>query len=143
MRGQISLDLILAITIGFFAIGAVIALSAQIDEMQTEASIRQQLNDIGNGLAAVISNSAVLNDATTASIDFDVPSLLVPGEEKPQPCTIEINKTDGTIILSYDVFDLETGTSTPVEVTKYYVNPPGMTVLGNVKCGGMLSITKP
>ena len=39
MRGQISLDLILAITVGFFAIGAVFAVNAQIGEMQTDASI--------------------------------------------------------------------------------------------------------
>ena len=65
MRGQISLDLILAITIGFFAIGAVIAVNAQIGEMQTEASIRQQLNGIGDSLATVISNSAVLSPLQT------------------------------------------------------------------------------
>ena len=141
MRGQISLDLILAITIGFFAIGAVIAVSAQIGEMQTEASIRQQLNDIGNGVAAIISNSAVLNDAKTASIYFDVPFLLVPGEEKPQPCNITIGS--GTITLIYNIFDLETGISTPIVVTKHYVDPPGMTVPNSVKCGGRLYITRP
>ncbi len=141
MRGQISLDLILAITIGFFAIGGVIAINAQIGEMQTEASVRQQLDNIGNGLAAVISNSAVLNDATTASIYFDIPFLLVPGEEKPQPCKITIGS--GTITLTYNIFDLETGTSSPVEITKYYVDPePEMTVSNSVECGGRLDITK-
>ncbi len=141
MRGQISLDLILAITIGFFAIGAVIAVNAQIEEMQTEASIRQQLNDIGNGVASIISNSAVLNDADSASVYFDIPLLLIPGEGKPQPCAITI--AGGVINLSYEIFDLATGTSETINVTKRYVVPPGMTVPGNVECGGMLSITKP
>ena len=140
MRGQISLDLILAITIGFFAMGAVIAVNAQIGEMQTEASIRQQLNDIGNGLASVISNSAVLNDATTATLSFDVPALLVPGEETLQPCTITISA--GAITLTYNIFDLETGIDTPVEVTKHYVDPQGMTVPESAECGGRLEITK-
>ncbi len=143
MRGQISLDLILAIAIGFFVIGAVIAVNAQIGEMQTEASIRQQLNDIGNGLASVISNSAVLNDSTTAGVYFDIPKLLVPGEETPQPCNITIGS--GVIDLSYDIFDLETGISSEVKVTKYYyVEPTGtMDIPGSVECGGRLAITKP
>ena len=145
MRGQISLDLILAITIGFFAIGGVIAVSAQIGEMQTEASIRQQLNDIGNGVAAVISNSAVLNDADSASISFNVPALLVPGEETPQPCAIRI--AGGTITLTYEIFDLETGISTSVTVTKYYIDPEvglqPMDVPDNAECGGPLIITRP
>lgn len=140
MRGQISLDIILAITIGFFAIGAVIAVSAQIGEMQTQASIRQQLHDIGNGLAAVISNSAVLNDADTASVYFDIPFLLVPGEENPQPCSITI--AGGVINLSYAIFELETGNVEVINATKRYVDPPGMTVPGSVECGGILAITR-
>ena len=140
MRGQISLDLILAIAIGFFAIGAVIAVNAQIGEMQTQASIRQQLNDIGNGLAAVISNSAVFNDFATANISFNVPSLLVPGEEKPQPCEITI--AGGVINLSHEIFDLETGSSEVTNVTTRYVVPPAMTVPGSVECGGTLTITR-
>ncbi len=142
MRGQISLDLILAITIGFFAIGGVIAVNTQIGEMQSQASIRQQLNNIGNGLSAVISNSAVLNDSATASIYFDVPFLLVPGEETPQPCTIAIDDTTGTITLFYNIFDLETGTSTQVNVTKQYVVPPLMKVPTEIECGERLAITK-
>ena len=144
MRGQISLDLILAITIGFFAIGAVIAVSTQLGEMQTEASIRQQLNNIGNGVAAIISNSAVFNDATAANIDFDIPFLLVPGEEKPQPCAIKINETTGVITLSYDIFDLETETSSEIKVKKYYyVEPTGtMNIPVSAECGERLTITK-
>jgi len=138
MRGQISLDLILAIAIGFFAIATILAVNAQIGEMQTQASIRQQLNDIGNGLAAVISNSAVLNDGVAESIYFDVPFLLVPGEEKPQPCAITI--AGGVINLSYEIFDLETGTSEAINVTKRYVVPSGMIMLGSVECGGTLII---
>ncbi len=138
MRGQISLDLILAITIGFFAIGAVIAVNGQIGEMQEEASVRQQLHDIGNGLASVISNSAVMNDADSANIYFNIPALLVPGEETPQSCAIEI--ANGQIDLSYDLYDLETGIATPVDVTKYYVDPK-MNVPASVKCGEILTIT--
>ena len=147
MRGQISLDFILAVAIGFFAIGAVIAVSTQIGEMQTEASVRQQLHDIGNGLASVISNSAVLNDSETASVYFDVPYLLVPGEETQQKCSITIGKTcDETeasaICLSYDFFDLETGLSRTIKAEKRYVNPPLMDLPGSVECGERLAITK-
>lgn len=141
MRGQISLDFLLAITVALIAAGAILAVSGQIGQMQAQASARQQLDGIGNGLAVVISTSALLNDAGSASIDFDIPALLIAGEAKPQPCAIIIDTGNGTIWLLYEIIDLETGTTTPVNVTKHFVSPAGMNVPTSAECGGSIQIT--
>lgn len=143
MRGQISLDFILAIAVALIATGAILAVSGQIAQAQAQASARQQLDGIGNGLAAVISASAMLNEADSASIEFDIPALLVAGNARPQKCAISIDTGNGTIDLSYDLIDLETGTTTPINVTKHFVNPEGMIVSPtSAECGGSIQITK-
>ena len=107
MRGQISLDFILAITIALVAAGAILAVSGQIAQTQAQSSARQQLNGIGNSLAAVISYSGLLNEAgSSASITFDIPALLIAGSAKPEPCTITIDTINGTIVLQ-EMEDLE------------------------------------
>ncbi len=158
MRGQISLDFILAITIALVAAGAILAVSGQIAQTQAQSSARQQLDGIGNGLAAIISYSAILNDAGSgdASVEYSIPALLVAGKANPEkciisidtitgtePCTISINTITGTIDLSYDLIDLEADTTTPVNVTKNFVNPAGMIIYPtNAEFEGSIRITK-
>ncbi|MFA4855829.1 MAG: hypothetical protein WC634_04580 [archaeon] len=143
MRGQISLDFLLAITVALIATGAILAVSGQISQTQAQASARQQLDGIGNSLGAVISYSALLNEADSASIEFDIPGLLIAGEAVPQPCTIIINTDNNTIDLSYDIIDTETGLSENVSVAKHFVNPVGMSILPtSAECGGSIQITK-
>ncbi len=143
MRGQISLDIILTIAIGFIAVSSVVMISNEITAMQTQSSLRQQLNDIGNGLAQVISRSAILDDADSAIILFDIPKILVLGETKPQPCDIQIDKINDKIILSYEVINLETGDIETVSVEKGFVEPTGMNPLpDDIKCGETLTITR-
>ena len=143
MRGQISLDFILAIAIALVASGAILAVSGQISQEQAQASVRHQLDGIGNSLAAVVSHSALLNGADSASIEFDIPGLLIAGEAMPQPCTINIDTDNGTIDLSYSIIDTETGLSEYVNVAKHFVNPAGMSVFPTrAECGGSIQITK-
>lgn len=143
MRGQISLDFILAITIALIAAGAILAVSGQIAQTQAQASARQQLDGIGNGLAAIISTSALLNEGDSGTdITFGIPSLLIAGEKDPKPCAISINAGNGTILLSYEILDTETGQSEQVNVEKRFVNPAGMTVPASAECGKEIQITK-
>lgn len=148
MRGQISLDFILAITIAFVAMGAVMAVNGNITETQKQASIRQQLDSIGNSLASVISASAALNDAQNAGVIFGIPWMLVAGEENPEKCDIKIGEdcagtATNAICLSYDIIDKETGLlDERIEATKRYVTPQGMTVPASAECGGNIQIIK-
>ena len=143
MRGQISLDIILAIAIGFIAVSSVVMIGNEITAMQTQSSVRQQLNDIGNWLSQVISSSAILGDADSASVSFAIPKILVPGEMKPQPCDIQIDKANDKIILSYEVIDLNTGDIETVSVEKGFVEPILMNPLPDgIKCGETLTITR-
>ncbi len=143
MRGQISIDIILAITIGFIAVSSVVMISNEINAMQTQSSIRQQLNDIGSGLAQAISSSAILDDADSTSVSFAVPKILVLGETKTQLCDIQIDKANDKIILSYEVINLETGDIETVSVEKGFVEPTLMNALpDDIKCGETLTITK-
>lgn len=143
MRGQISLDFLLTIAVALIAASTIIAVSGQIAQTQAQASARQQLNGIGNSLAAVISYSALLNGAESANIEFDIPALLIAGNARPQPCAINISTDNGTIGLSYDLIDFETGTATTINATKYFVNPQGMSIIPiNAKCGESIQIIK-
>jgi len=135
MRGQISLDFILAIVIVFIAAGTLTVVGLELEGMQKEASVRQQLNTIGTGLAAAISSSAALEDAGTATLSIDVPELLVAGEETPQKC--EIGIAGDVITLSYEIANGET-----IEVKKKFVVPGAMNVPSPFKCGDVLDITK-
>lgn len=143
MRGQISLDIILTIAIGFIAVSSIVMISNEITAMQTQSSVRQQLNDIGNGLTQVISSSAILDDADSASVSFAIPKILALGETKPQPCDIQIDKANDKITLSYEVIDLNTGDIETVSVEKGFVEPILMNPLPDgIKCGETLTITR-
>ncbi len=148
MRGQISFDIIFAIIIAFIAVSSIVIVNGEITKMQTQASVRQQLDGIGTGLASVISASEILNDASSAAILIPVPKLMVVGERRTQACDITI--AGGQITLEYDIIDIETGLavdpltgrSTVVTVQKDFKVPAGMTVPASVKCGETLAITK-
>ena len=140
-RGQVSFDLILATVAALIAFGSIAAVSNAIIGLQDESSVRQQLDSIGNSLAAVISTAAVLDDADSASISYTVPKIAVPGEEQLQQCDISI--ANDKITLSYDIVDLETGVPRTVIVEKKFVDPTGMSINPTqTKCGGTVAISK-
>jgi hypothetical protein len=139
MKGQISLDLILTIAVALVAVGSVSVLGQSIFSMQADDSVKQQLDDIGTGLAEIISVSAVLEDADSARVEYDIPGLLVPGEGRTQPCEIQIG--GGNIRLSYERFDREAGTSTIIFVDKKYIEPAGMSVPATASCGSRIELS--
>jgi len=147
MRGQISLDIILAIAIGFIAVSSMGIVGNEITQMQKEASVGQQLDSIGISLSQFISNSAILDDADSATLTFDIPEIIVIGETGTQQCEIEIDAS-GDLEISYELVEVATGTITLVSRTFSFVDPtPAMTISpdlssGNeAKCGGTLTIT--
>jgi len=126
MKGQISLDFILTITIAFSAIVAVGIIGSEMVEIQKQSTVRQQLDTIGTELSKVISSSAVLLDGENATISYKIPGLLVPGENEPQPCNISINDIGEDVIeitLTYVIFDQETGVGIDIEVIKHATAP--------------------
>ena len=134
MRGQVSLDFILTIVVALVVLGSIAAVGSTIIETQKSSTIRQQLDSIGNTLAAILTTSAALSDgATGTSVSYTILKIAVPGEEKLQPCKIVINGDE--ITLSYE--------ATPsVDVTKKFVDP-GMTIDStNLRCGGEIIISK-
>jgi len=132
MRGQFSLDFILTIVVALVVLGSIAAVGSTIIETQKSSTIRQQLDSIGNTLAAILTTSAVLDDADSASVSYTIPKIAVPGEERLQPCNIAINADE--ITLSYE--------ATPsVDVIKKFVDPTGMTVPANAKCGEQIVIS--
>jgi hypothetical protein len=141
MRGQISLDFMLAVAIGLVAAGALLAVSGQVSQGQAEAGTRQQLDGIGNGLAAVISYSAMLNDADSATVEYGIPALLIQGKAAPQGCTILIDYAGGTIELGYTLEDEEGGAGEEILVEKHFAAPAGMIVPASAECGKKIIIT--
>jgi len=146
MKGQISLDFLLAVAIALFVLAGLVLLGADVAEMQAKEGIRQQLRVVGTGLATIVSYSAVLNDAGTeeAIVTYDIPKILVLGEEGKQPCTIAINGNN--LELGYELFDLETGSSETISASVPFADPHGMNIdLGQGStgaCGGTVTITK-
>ena len=134
MRGQVSLDFILTIVVALVVLGSIAAVGSTLIETQKSSTIRQQLDSIGNTLAAVISTSAVLDDADSASVSYTIPKIAVPGEEKLQTCDISIDILSGagTITLAY--------VSPDVSVEKKFVDP-GMTIPQNARCGSEITIS--
>lgn len=143
MNAQISLDLMLAITVALIVVGTIGLVASEAMAMQAESGVRDQLDLIGNGLMTVISVSRILNDSTSARVEYDIPKLLVPGEINPQPCNIAIDTANETITLQYELYDIKTGNPKTVEVLKEFAYPEGMTIetLGP-KCGETLVIIK-
>jgi hypothetical protein len=143
MRGQVSLDFILTIVVALVVLGSIAAVGSTIIEAQKSSTIRQQLDSIGNTLAALISTSAVLDDADSASISYTIPKIAVPGEERLQPCKIEI--IGDVIKLSYEA-------EPTVSVEKKFVDPrggatgigstPALTAAEPGACGSLITISK-
>lgn len=142
MRAQISLDFLLAIAIAAVALGAVVLIGNEMTELQKVSSVRQQLDTIGVELGRIISTSAVLDDADPASIDFQIPELLVMGERGSQPCSIIIDRGTQEITLSYTIVNVEDpALNKLVEVTKTFVDPQNMVITPlNPTCGENLTI---
>lgn len=146
MRGQISLDIILAIAIALIALSSTIILSEDISETQSKASIRNQLKTAGTGLATVISTSAIMNNTDNVTIEYTVPKILVAGETKTQECLISIVDTD--LQLTYELYDTNTGESEIIWTKVPFVSPVGMTLVptlaagDKLKCGQTITITK-
>ena len=148
MKGQISLDFILTVSIALLVVSGLIVFGNDVAEMQTKIGIRQQLESVGTGLASVASYSAVLNDADSgdATITYSIPKILVLGEKERQPCKIEINGE--YLELSYDFVNLETGIIEPITVNVPFVNPYGMTLnpaldsANQGTCGNPITITR-
>ncbi|MBN2067504.1 MAG: hypothetical protein JW744_03480 [Candidatus Diapherotrites archaeon] len=135
-KGQISLEFIIAIVVALVVFGSISVVATSMIEMQKASSVRQQLDSVGNGLAAIISTSAVLDDADTALVSYSIPKIAVPGEKELQACNISIDNETGTITLSYSA-----GMNAVVE--KAFVNPSGMAITPeSATCGGILIITK-
>ena len=143
MRAQISLDFLLAIAIAAVALGAVSLIGNEMIELQTVSSVRQQLDTIGVEMSRIISTSAVLDDADPASINFQIPELLVLGEIEPQPCSITIDRANEEISLAYTIINLEDPAQNKlVSVTKTFVDPENMTISPlDPICGEDLTIT--
>ncbi len=137
MRGQVSLDFILTIVVALVVLGSIAAVGSTIIETQKSSTIRQQLDSIGNTLAAIISTSSALSDgAAGTSISYTIPKIAVPGEEKLQPCDVSIDRGNGIITLGYAAEPV-------VSVLKKFVNPAGITnVPGTAKCGELITISK-
>ncbi len=142
MRGQVSLDFILTIVVALVVLGSIAAVGSTMIETQKSSTIRQQLDSIGNTLAAVIATSAVLDDADSASISYTIPKIAVPGEDKLQPCKIVINADE--ITLSYEAVPA-------VSVTKKFADPgigskielsPELTNTAPGTCGNPIIISK-
>jgi len=141
MKAQISLDLMLAITVALIVIGTIGIVSNEATEQQKIAGIREQLDSIGTELSSVISTSMIFNDASQATVEFDVPEILVLGKMKPQPCKIQI--AGKKIILSYELFNLETGIPETISVSKEFAEPVGMALpIPSIKCGEKFIITR-
>ncbi len=136
MKAQISLDLMLTIAVALVAVGSAAALGQNILEMQSDASVKAQLESIGTGLAEIISVSAVLGDADDAKAEYEIPALHVPGEKNPQTCSISLAGTNLT--LSYELADLETGASRTITVSKKVIDPGMNITMGN--CGETMVI---
>jgi hypothetical protein len=129
MRGQVSLDFILTIVVALVVLGSIAAVGSTIIETQKSSTIRQQLDSIGNTLAAILTTSAALSDgAAGTSVSYTIPKIAVPGEERLQPCDIAIGA--GTIALTYG--------SPDVSVSKKFVNSAVSSQ--NVKCGDKITI---
>ncbi len=135
MKGQVSLELILAVIVAVMAGSAFSLVGTEIIDMQREASVRHQLDGIGTSLASAISNTALLNDGDTVSVSVSIPMIAVVGTGSLQSCTIVIGGGlgVGTMTLTHDT----------VTVTKNYVDPAGMTLPGQAVCGGTMTITIP
>lgn len=146
MKAQVSFDIILAVAVAFIALSATMVISQDIAQTQTKNSIKDQLRARGTGLATAISLSAIFNDADNATIEYTPKKIIVPGETKPEECTISISGTD--LKLDYELFDTETGTSETITQNIPFVKPQGMALnpsLGagdELKCGQKLTITK-
>jgi len=135
MRGQISLDFLLAMILTMVAISTVAVVGAQISEMQKQSTVGRQLDLIGTELASAISLSALLSDSDTANLTFDLPYIAVPGQANLQECEIDI--LGDTLTLGYP-----DNVSPIASASKKFEMPAGMTLPGSAKCGDTITITK-
>jgi hypothetical protein len=137
MKGQVSLELILAVIVAVMAGSAFSLVGTEIIDTQSEASVRHQLDGIGTSLARTISNAAFLNYADDSEVSVDIPMIAVAGSSALQSCTIRIGggANNNEIDLIY--------APKSVTVKKKFVPPAGMTVPAAATCGGTLTITKP
>jgi len=148
MKGQVSLDFLLAVSIALIVATGLVTLGSDIADMQAKAGIRRQLENAGTGLANVISYSAILNDAEAgdATVTYSIPKIAVLGEAGKQECRIVIEEEN--LRLSYELIDLEAGTTETIMVEVPFVAPermtlsPALTAGNEGKCGGTVTITR-
>ncbi|MCX6799068.1 MAG: hypothetical protein NTW59_03170 [Candidatus Diapherotrites archaeon] len=143
-KGQISLDLLLAIIFALVILVGLNAVSEQATAMQKAVSVRQQLHATGMNVASALSTAAALNDGESGTtVAITPPLLAVPGEARLQQCDIKIADTGTDLNLSYVIVDIKTGSAETVFALVPFVIPSGMQLSPDLtatpgKCGGTI-----
>ncbi|PIU21591.1 MAG: hypothetical protein COT15_01385 [Candidatus Diapherotrites archaeon CG08_land_8_20_14_0_20_34_12] len=131
-KGQISLDLIIAIIITFIFAGAMQSIIAGMNETQKEIGVINQQKEIGNKISEILTTSKNLADGSF-NVKYLIPNVIVLGN-KESGCNIAI--TQGQIKIS-SVFD-----SKVIESTIIHNSSILYLKKANPKCGEYVEIQK-
>jgi hypothetical protein len=133
-KGQISFDLILAITVALIFIGGIQTLNQQMGGMQRHSAVKNQEKLIALQVHNVISTAKTLSDADDLTVSFKTKKLLVPGGQFLEECLIDL----GTNKISYTLDGVPVVVNIPD-----YGDTTGLTLpAGQIHCGELLTITE-
>ena len=124
IKGQISLDLMLAIIIAIVFVGSIALVAGVMADNAKIDSIRSQERQIGNEIAEVLNSATVLTGGDFFSVNYVVPRIRTANlaeNARPVNCTIQI-LTDEIIITYIDLEGVETKTRVPFAIDSAGMN---------------------
>jgi len=132
-KGQISLDLILAIIITFIFASTMQTIIAGMNESQQEISVINQQKEIGNKILNVLNSEKTFSDSENFNVKYLVPNIIVLGD-KESGCNIAITSSVISISSTFNEKNIGTVITHNANLSKL-VNP-------NIKCGEYIEIKK-
>ena len=96
MKGQISIDLILAIIITFVFAGAMQSVISGMNETQSKISVINHQKEIGNNIAEILAMGKSLEDGQSFLVKYSIPDVIVFGDIETG-CEIRILPDEITI----------------------------------------------
>ena len=118
IKGQVSLDLMLAMVIAIVFVGSIASVASVMADNAKIDSIRSQERQIGNELAAVLNSATVLTGGDSFSVNYDVPKIRTADPaDNGLPVNCEIQILPSEIEISYtDSKGVATITSVPFAI---------------------------
>ena len=133
-KGQISFDLILAITVALIFIGGIQALNQQMDGMQRHSAVKNQEKLIALQVHRLVSTAKTLSDADDLTVSFKTKKMLVPGEQSLGDCVIDFSTNE----ISYSLDGVPVVVNIPD-----YGDTTGLTLpAAPINCGELITITE-